>query len=164
MRIWVDAAGESRHIAMVASYDGKTVYCHCRSPDEWWNILAERGDHQIGNQEMLSIVLALESVPKEVLDGACVTLFCDNEGVLHSMIKGSSRCTETNQMIGRCWYQIMRRRIGLHLLRVQSKANIAYLPSRKEFLLLKLVGATEIEAVLPSWLENIWDIPEFMDF
>ena len=126
--------------------------------------MKERGDHQIGNQEMLAIVLALETVPREVLDGACVTLFCDNDGVLHSMIKGSSRCTETNQMIGRCWYQIMRRRIGLHLLRVQSKANIADLPSRKDFRMLKMVGATELEPVLPVWLDQIWEIPKFENF
>ena len=81
MRVWVDATGASRHIAMVASYNGKVVYCHCRSPDRWWNILNERGDNQIGNQEMLSIALAIASLG-DVINGAVVTLFCHNAGVL----------------------------------------------------------------------------------
>ena len=161
IRIWVDAAGASRHIAMVASYDAQTVSCLCKSPDEWWSILADRGDSQIGNQEMLSICLALESLGS-TCEGAVVILFCDNAGVLHSMMRGSSRCVETNQMIGRTWYEAMRKRIGLHLLKVQSKANIADLPSRQDFALLKLMGAKEIEPRLPSWLGSLWEVPEYV--
>ena len=49
---------------------------------------------EVGNQEMLSLVLALSTIGTEI-DGAVVTLFCDNAGVLHGLLKGSSRCCET---------------------------------------------------------------------
>ena len=130
--VWVDAAGASRHTAMVASYDAKVVYFHCKSPDKWWNILNERGDNPIGNQDMFSIVLAIGS-RGDVINGAVVTLSCDNASVLHSMFKGASNFVKTNQMIGRTWFEVMQKRIGLHLLRVQSEANIADLPSRMDF-------------------------------
>ena len=91
----MDAAGASRHIAFVASIGTRVVYAHHQSPDKWWNILSQSGDNQIGNQEMLSVVLALSTLGTEI-DGAVVILFCDNPGVLHGLLKGSSRCCETN--------------------------------------------------------------------
>ena len=127
----------------MASIGTRVVYADCKSPDDWWDILSQRGDNQIGNQEMLSVVLALSTLGS-LIDGAVVTLFCDNAGALHGLLKGRSRCCETNQMIGRTWFEVMRRRIGLRLLRVQSKANIADLPSRKDFVLLRTMGAEEL--------------------
>ena len=67
-------------------------------------------------------------------------------------------------MIGRTWFEVMRRRIGLRLLRVQSKANIADLPSRKDFVLLKTMGAEEMQPCLPTWLSSLWEVPNFQPF
>ena len=58
-------------------------------PDEWWDILSQRGDNQIGNQEMLSVVLALSTLGTEI-DGAVVTLFCDNARVLQQVLRDKS--------------------------------------------------------------------------
>ena len=80
------------------------------------------------------------------------------------MLKVASKCVETNQMIGRIWFEVMQRRIGLYLLRVQSKVNIAYLPSRKHCKLLEIMGAQEIEENLRMWLEHLWEVLEFTDF
>ena len=111
---------------------------------------------------MLNIVLAIESLG-EVINGAVVTMFCDNAGVLHSILRGAIKCVETSQMMGRIWCEVMQRRIGLYLLRVQSKANIADLPTRQNNL-LEIMGANEIEAVLPMWFEHFWEVPGFSDF
>ena len=147
----------------MASIGPRVVYAYCKCPDEWWDIFSQTGDNQIGNQEMLSVVLALSTIGS-LIDGAVVILFCDNAGVVHGLLKGSSRCCETNQMIGRTWFEVMRRRIGLRLLRVQSKANIAYLPSRKDVVLLRTMGVEELQPCLPTWLSSLREVPNFQRF
>ena len=48
----------------------------------------------------------------------------------------------------------------LHVARVESKANIADGPSRDEFCFLNDLGAVYVPPVLPSWIDDIWAVPE----
>jgi hypothetical protein len=90
------------------------------------------------------------------LEGAAITVFCDNQVALHSFIRGSSASKELNQLVGCMWLEAARHRWGLHLLRVESEANPADGPSRQDYELMKTMGAIRCPAAVPGWANDIW--------
>ena len=115
----------------------------------------ERGDHQIGFQEMLATVL-LWGTFRDVLTEALLTVYIDNDGVLLSLIKGSGGGPETNMLIGQMWLDFAFRTTGVGLARVESKSNVADGPTRDFFDVLVQLGALEVPAKLPTWAWDLW--------
>jgi len=153
--MWTDASGVTRGLAAVIRTRGRFFYTARRTPDEVWNQLLPRRDHQIGVQETLAIVLGLYTF-LEFLRGALVVCFCDNDGVKASMSRGASVCPESSAMVGVLWMLAARERIGLYIVRVESKANIADAPSRGELSPMRELEAHFVTPQLPSWLKDVW--------
>ena len=66
---------------------GEFIYKFFQVPDSIWCSLLPRGDDLIGYQEFLAVALAIGTF---VTPGSMVIVFIDNDGVLGSVIKGSS--------------------------------------------------------------------------
>jgi hypothetical protein len=158
VRTWSDAAGVSRWVAAVAEVDGKFLWTRVRTPDCIWDQLLERGDQQIGVQEMLGVALAWGTF-RSRLHGALWTAYVDNQGVLGAILKGGSGAPEVNMAVGHLWLDLAACTVGLHVARVESKANVADGPSRDEFSELDRLGATYVEPELPQWAYDLWGMP-----
>ena len=64
--MFTDAAGETRCISAVAALHGpdhafKWMWTCATVPDQIWELLQDRRDHQIGYQEFLAFVLGYHS-------------------------------------------------------------------------------------------------------
>ena len=156
--IWTDAAGASRWIAAVIFIGGKWYWTRMIVPECVWDCFLARRDDQIGMQELLAIPLAFETFVS-LVQGALCTIFVDNDGVLGGLIRGSCVATDLNQAIGNLWLDIARLQIGLHAVRVESKANIADGPTREFLSLLGELGASFVPPKLPSWCKQLWNFP-----
>jgi len=120
-----------------------------------WDQFIERKDHQIGVQEALGVALLFGTFG-DMLTGKLVLCFVDNDGVRHSLTKGTAKAPEVRHVAGELWLECARRQVALFLARVESKANIADDPSRGDVTLLTSLGAVRREAVWPGWAKNLW--------
>ena len=160
--LWTDAAGESRLVAAVLALQQDDQswqwwYVVTELPHWIWVQLQERGDHQIGVQEMAGIILGLH-VFRHELEGRLLVSFQDNDGVLGSVLKGSSRADEINVMVAHLWIDCADRGMGLCMARVESAANVADGPTRHRWDLLRRLGAAERAAEWPTWMQNLWHL------
>ena len=62
-------------------------------PESVWNHLLDREDHQTGYQEFIAFAVAYHSFG---LSEVLLVEFIDNDGVLLSLLRGSSRLPEIN--------------------------------------------------------------------
>ena len=155
--VFTDASGEDRCISAVIYAKGVWKYAWMEVPQQIWDQLIPREDKQIGVTEAMAVTLALETF-KEDLAGQRVSFFVDNAGTLAGFIKGASKSTEQNIMIGESWMCFARERIATQFWRVASKANCADGPSRYDFSLMQSVGAIQEAAVLPQYLYRLWEV------
>ena len=86
---WSDAAGASRWVAAVVHVGGQFWWTRCQTSDAIWNQLLDRGDHQIGFQELLGILLVWGTF-QHLLRESLWLAFVDNDGVLHALIGGAA--------------------------------------------------------------------------
>ena len=54
---WTDASGVVRGLACVIQVGEQVYYSNMTLPDDVWNKFSSRGDHQIGCQEMVAVLL-----------------------------------------------------------------------------------------------------------
>ena len=104
-RMWVDASGVERGLGALMFDGNKFEYCHCTLPQDVWEQLNPRGDHNTGSQEMVAAVMGLQTW-KDKFAGHCLSFFGDNAGVVGSMIRGPSKAREINARPGRMWMHI----------------------------------------------------------
>ena len=126
-----------------------------RTPEFLWKQLLVRGDAQIGIQELLAVILAIWSLDEWVRD-SLTFLWEDNQGVLHSLLKGGCAAWDANLCIAQVWLQFARVRAAFAGYRVESKANPADLPTRDDLSLIKAYDMEWVEPKLPSFLNDIW--------
>jgi hypothetical protein len=93
-----------------------------------------------------------------LLRGDLVSAFSDNDGVLHSIIKGSSQSPEVALLVAWLWHQAAVQRLGLQFGRVESKANIADGPTRDRRAALERRLAEFKEPRLPAMCEDLWKL------
>ena len=159
--MWTDASGESRTLSAVCLklLGGAPFwyFTYLRTPEVIWDQLIDREDHQIGYQEFLGVLLGFESFG---LQNVLACVFIDNQGVLKSILKGSSRHPEMNMGIGKLWLEMACRQIACFAAHVESKANIADGPSRNDFTLLRNLNALHLPPKLPKWAAEVWKWPE----
>ena len=83
----------------------------------------------------------------------------DNQGVVRSLVRGSSSAGDLNMAVGQVWLAIAAMGIGLFACRVESKANVADGPTRDDLALLESMNAQFRLPVLPSWVLDLWAFP-----
>ena len=64
-----------------------------------------------------------------------------------------------NMCIGKLWLDIAASSLGLHVVRVESKANLADGPTRESLGQLEALNAHFVEPKLPKWVYDIWGWP-----
>ena len=129
-------------------------------PDHVWEQFLPRKDDQIGMQELLAVPL-LFSTFSHLVQRSLLLLAVDNQSVLHSLIQGRAGAADLNFAVGKHWLDIARLHVSMHVLRVESKANIADGASRGDYTLMEHLGATYVPPSLPQWCSAIWspDLP-----
>ena len=95
----------------------------------------------------------------DLLAGALWSAYVDNQGVLGAMVRGSCSAPEANLAIGRAWLDLAETGVGLHMVRVESKANVADGPTREGSTTLEFLGASYVEPRLPPWAYDLWRFP-----
>ena len=158
VRAWTDASGKQRLISAVVLIDNIFWYTFAYVNDKVWNQLQVRRDNQIGVQEMLAVVLLLETFDEAIRD-SMMLLWIDNKGVLGSLRKGASKCMEMSLMVARCWMKCAECNVDMHTWYVASKSNVADGPSRDDVSDMVKLNATFVKAKLPVWLDTLWDAP-----
>ena len=145
---------------MVLTPSGNWYYCAAQVPSWLLCQLQDRGDNQIPVLEALAVVMGLHTF-QSMIESGCVTAFCDNNCVLQSFLKGTSRATEVNMMCGRLWLEMAKWEVGLHLLRVSSKSNPSDGPSRGNYELAEELKMTRVAVIWPEWLTEIMEIDDY---
>ena len=112
--------------------------------------LLPRGDWQIGRQELREPILAKGTWP-HVFRTVLWSAWIDNQGVLHSLLKGSGLGQEANNLIGDMWMELELLEVALWAGRVESKANIADGPTRYDLSGVLSLGATWAAPCWPVW-------------
>lgn len=156
---WTDASGDIRGLGAVLACNGSLWYTSLVAPEQIMEQLMPRDNQQIGFLEMLAILLLGATFP-DILARSAVTVFVDNNGVLGSVIRGSSKASEINLAVGRWWLQAAKLDCAPYFARVTSAANISDGPSRMDFALMTELHATRRAPVLPEWLGEMWSLPE----
>ena len=155
---WSDAAGESKWVAAVLWHKQQLFFTRMQTPTQLWELLLDRGDHQIQFQELLGILLVWGTFC-HVLKGAAWLAFVDNNTVLHALLKGGGGGPESHMCVGRLWLELAKAGVSLHVGRVESAANIADGPTRDDLATLASLKAQWVPPLLPEWAADFWSGP-----
>ena len=82
--------------------------------------------------------------------GTAAVVFIDNNGVLGSLLKDSSRALKANMLTRRIWLHAAEWSWAPVWARIESAANIADGPSRRDFTHAESPGAEWVAPVLPQ--------------
>ena len=83
----------------------------------------------------------------------------DNQGVLYAILKGSAGAEDMNCAVAQVWLDFAAYDISVHLLRVESRANIADGPTRDHFYELAKRRAQFREPRMAQWTRELWHGP-----
>lgn len=105
----------------------------------------------IGQLELLAAVVAYTTFPEE-MRGEHVIHWIDNESAVYALVKGYSRAADSARIVTLYHSCVSQLGITPWIEYVQSEDNIADLPSRGEFELLRILGGDRAfrAAVVPS--------------
>ena len=156
IRSWSDASGVDRMVAVLVLLDDEWHYTVAEVPMSSLGDFLQRNDNFIGVLELLAPVLALGTWGDKMAD-TLWTAWIDNQGVLHSLLRGSSVADDLNTLIGRMWMVLAKIQCDLSVMRVESKANIADGPTRKDFSEIAALGAKFHPPCWPTWASSVWN-------
>jgi hypothetical protein len=157
-QLFCDARGEPARMAAVLFVEGEIFYTSWAPSEKLRATLSERRDKQIMAWELLAIALGISTF-REKLVGRRVRIWCDNVGGEQALRAGAARSLDHNLMVHGVWLHAVRVGYGIWVERVPTKDNIADLPSRESYGLLRSLGATWAEPVMDkAFLEpRKWD-------
>ena len=141
--LYCDARGEPPRVAAVLFRDGKIHGCDMAPPESLIQSWATRKDSQIMGLEILSIALGLSSF-NDMLRNRDVIIWSDNTGAEHATANRTAKSFDHNCLVHAIWQHVAE--LGLHVWvnRVPTKVNIADLPSRESYELLRAIGAIRV--------------------
>jgi hypothetical protein len=158
VRIYSDAMyvpGQPAGLGFVAffpaSSDGPARVVHAAEqlPADFVKVYYDPSKSQyIGQLELLAAIAPYVSLAEE-LEGRDVVHWIDNKGAVAALVKGYSSANDCVGMIHA--FAALRLRLGVNIWfeYVRSKANIADLPSRAEFGMLRRMGIRSVPFRLP---------------
>ena len=101
--------------------------------------------------ELLALALALSSFGPLLKDRR-LFLWSDNTGAQHAADRGRAKSFDHSCLAHCLWSKIAALNADVSVQRVPTKDNIADLPSREEYRLLKVLGAKR----LPAKMDNMF--------
>jgi hypothetical protein len=134
LRLWTDASGISRWLCGVLHTNCGWFWTSMQVPQEVWDQLLDREDHQIQYQEFLAIVLSVETFG---IADAMVLGFVDNNSVLAAIPKGSSRNPEVALGIAKLWETFTSRSVARFGIRVARS---------------RMLPMAQRGMILPTWI------------
>ena len=158
VHLFCDASGRPAHLGAVLFVDNKCCFTHLKPPASLLECFRRRGDNQIMGLELLSISLGLCTF-SDLIRGRNIVVHSDNTGAEAAIRRGSAVSLDHAQLVHTQWTHAALQGLSLHLVRVGTHDNIADLPSRDEFEMLRIAGAEEFEPVLPNeyWNDQTWE-------
>ena len=166
VQVWTDAMWEPTQreparVAFVVRFPAEDaagrarwVFGACNTPEVLMRRFVRRKNY-IGQLELLAAVSVYYSVPE--LRGRRVLHWIDNTGVISALTKGYSRAPDSVRILHVFKAFCLGLGVSVWFQWVPSKANVADLPSRGEFELLRRFGAVETRLVFPKF--EAWDGP-----
>ena len=97
--------------------------------------------------ELLAISLGLSTF-EGLIEGRKVVIHSDNIGSEVSVRRGTARALDHAQLVHAQWFHIVRLRAEVFIKRVGTNDNIADLPPRADFGILRDMGVQEVRAQL----------------
>ena len=158
-RPWGEAAGDHatlivdarstppRLAAVFFPPAGDVQFCDMAPGEEALRHFRRRGDGDILALELLAIALGVSTFAKQ-LAGGTVVVFSDNTGAERATARGSAAAWDYSAVVHCLWRFAAEHGFGMWLERVGTKDNIADLPSREDYGLLRAIGARRVEARL----------------
>jgi len=131
--IYTDATGAGV-MAWVAEYGTRKQFSNVAVPPALRRWVCHR-QNQIATWELVAAVCGLWvflTGPGQVQDGTEIHLFVDNNVALGTLLRGSSRQRDWNELVADIWFQTAARGLVLMCWRVPSKQNLADAPTRPE--------------------------------
>ena len=144
-----DASSSPPWLPSVLIIDGHIQYCDQGPTQEQLAFFTTRRDKQICGLELLSIALGLSTF-SEQFKGRKVHIFSDNKGAESATAKGSARAFDHTCIVNCLWLKAAQLGIEMVIDRVPTKENIADLPSRGSYHLLKKIGAVAVKAKMDT--------------
>jgi hypothetical protein len=158
VHLFVDASGSPPYLGAVVFCDGRVWWTHMAAPAAALERFRARADNQIMGLELLAISLGLCSF-EWLLEGRNVVVHSDNTGSEMAFRRGSARCWDHAQLVHAQWFQLVRMRVEVFVRRVATDDNIADLPSRCEFGVLRWNRAQDVKPTLALEYEgDAWKI------
>ena len=165
VKVWTDAAWEPMsempatigivvYLPPEAGRRGRYLYSSMVVPDEYMQQFQVRRQY-IGQLELLAAVAAYTTFHAELRDRRVIH-WIDNTSALAGLIRGYAGSIDSARIVHAFHALNVGLRTDVWFEYVASKANIADLPSRMDFDLLKSLSAQERQCVLPStedWLQ-----------
>jgi len=153
--VWTDAAGDGGLSVVIWRQDIGLRFTRTKLLAAIVQQLMAREDNQIGVMETIIGLLLLATYGEVVRNSLC-TMFVDNVGSMFAWIRGGSKAPEQNIFVGQGWLHFSMLNCYPEILRVESGANLADVPSRGDDTLLKLLGAQGDAPQWPSWITDFW--------
>ena len=145
--LFCDASGSPPHIAAVLHVDGQWFWTHMPIQQKTISLLEVRNDAQIMALELLSISLGLCTFTDKLANRKIV-VHSDNTGAEAATRKGSAKHLDHAEIVHAQWLHAAVNHMHLYIKRVPTDDNIADLPSRREFTILRNKGAIEVGPAL----------------
>ena len=189
--MFCDARGHPAHVAAVLYIDGGVYWAHMQPAASIIELFRARRDNQIMGLELLSISLGLNSFA-QMIAGRNLIIHSDNSGSevclrsQHSRIsvcscayilqvalrRGTARAMDHAQLVHEQWLSLALLGCSVHVKRVGTHDNIADLPSREDFRILRARKTIEVHPQLScafecpeTWeaLKERWDAFQTQD-
>ena len=103
--------------------------------------------------EMIAAVAAIFMLDKIVPGQVCIRHFVDNTTAKTCIVSGHSKQEDLNNIVGLLWHTAAHRTLEYWNEWVQSQANLADAPSRRDCKLLKQLQSTEIKLNFRQYLQ-----------
>ena len=103
--------------------------------------------------EMIAAVVAIFLVDVLTPDSICIRHFVDNQSAKASIVSGSSKKDDLNEIIGTLWHTAAHRTLGYWSEWVPSELNLSDAPSRRDCAVMKQLGGTEISLDFSRYLQ-----------
>ena len=163
---YTDASGVDRWIAALGRFQEngvfRWVWTRFQAPSDLWDLFFEREDHCIGVQELVGVILAAETFQVSIKGSTWVT-WCDNHGVVFSVLAGGNRAMDANLLIAHLWSWIARHDVEFEINAVHTKCTVADGPTRHCPDMVKELDAVWLKACLPEYFMDFWNGPDGAD-
>ena len=144
-----DAASQPARLAVVLVAGNEIPWTDAAPPRELTRCFAKRADSQIMALDLAAPSLGL-SMFADRLAGRQVVAFSDKIGAECALRSANARSFDHARIVHTAWLQLAEAEAQCRLMRVPTALNLADLPSRSRYKLLRSMGAVYSE---PRWKE-----------